>query len=170
MTGFAGRLAAAAAVLMVTTGCVQNQVTLTPRPIEPLVAPSVPKKLLDLSVGQEDVTAALERYRNSYVTNTALYSLRQGKLLQATLQISLLNELSERSPDFERSVVGQIGGSVPRVQRIGTDTVYLTRGTKQNVSIWFHDRYMFVLATRDEYPRPRTLLRAALAIDPGGSS
>ena len=42
----------------------------------------------------------------------------------------------------------------------------LTTGTKQQISIWFRDRYMFVLSVRDDYLQPRALLRAALEIKP----
>ena len=56
--------------------------------------------------------------------------------------------------------------SAPRTERLGTDTVYLTTGTKQSIAVWFKDRYLFVLATRADYDEPRTLLRKALEIQP----
>jgi hypothetical protein len=42
--------------------------------------------------------------------------------------------------------------------------VWLTTATKQTVAAWFVDETMYVLSIREDYPRPRTLVRAALEL------
>ena len=59
-----------------------------------------------------------------------------------------------------------MGGVVPKKVHLGHDVVYLTAGNQQRISVWFRGRYLFVLATRDDFDQPRTLLRQALDITP----
>ncbi len=135
--------------------------------IRQLDASIIPSELLGLPVTQEEQAATLARAERSYVGAVGLYSLRRDDLLQATLQVSEFNENANVSdPKFRGSLLGQIGGSKPKAVRMGKDTVYLTTGTRQRISIWFRDRYLFILSTRDEYTQPRTLLREALEIQP----
>lgn len=127
----------------------------------------VPAEILGLKVEAEDLGTELKRARPSYVEGVRLFSLRAKKLLVATLQVSLLREESDwRSSSFRRAVVNQIGGSAPKSQRMSGMTVWLTTGTKQRISIWFKERYLFVMSVREDFDRPRTLLRTALEIDP----
>lgn len=127
----------------------------------------LPPEFLGLKVAKEDVSGALASSKRSYVDATTLYSLRTGDLLQATLQVSRFTESSEHTTTkFRNSLLNQIGASRPRSVRVGDDTVYLTTGTKQQLAVWFRGRYMLVLATREDYPTPRTLIRKALEVDP----
>ena len=127
----------------------------------------LPPEFLGLKVAKEDVSGALATSKRSYVEATTLYSLRTEDLLQATLQVSRFTPESDfGSERFRQSLLSQIGGSRPRAVRVGTDTVHLTTGTKQQLAVWFRDRHMLVLATREDFDRPRTLLRAALAVKP----
>jgi hypothetical protein len=124
-------------------------------------------EFMGLKVSKEDISAALARGKQSYVEATTLYSLRTGELLQATVQVSRFTPKSEfKTERFRQSLLNQIGGSTPRAVQIGKHTVYLTTGTKQQLAVWFRDRYMFVLATRDDFDKPRSLLRQALEVKP----
>lgn len=136
--------------------------------ISPVEGDLLPPEFLGLTVAKEDVSGALASTKRSYVEATTLYSLRTGDLLQATLQVSRFTESSEHTTTkFRNSLLNQIGGSRPRSVRVGEDTVYLTTGTKQQLAVWFRGRYMLILATREDYPTPRTLIREALQVDPG---
>ena len=136
--------------------------------IEQVEGDLLPSEFLGLKVAKEDVSGALATSKRSYVDATTLYSLRtEDDLLQATLQVSRFTPKSEyESRPFRNSLLNQIGGSRPRSVRVGDDTVYLTTGTKQQLAVWFRGRYMLILATREDYPTPRTLIREALAVKP----
>ena len=166
------RRAAVTALLgsVLLTGCAQSSVSskgTAGTAITPLAATALPPTLLGLTVRREDVHSSLEASRSTYITALSLYSLRKGKLLEATLQVSKVDEKTVKTvPNFQAAVAQSIGGTLPRVARIGNNHVYLTRGTRQRLSVWFRGAYFFVLSTRDDFPQPRTLLRTALAIDP----
>jgi hypothetical protein len=135
--------------------------------IKPVEGELLPSEFLGLQVAREDVSGALASSRRSYVEATTLYSLRSEDLLQATLQVSRFTAKSEHTtPKFRNSLLGKIGASQPRQVRVGDDIVHLTTGTKQQLAIWFRGRYMLILATREDYPTPRTLIREALQVDP----
>jgi hypothetical protein len=120
-----------------------------------------------LTASRENVRKALGSVQRSYVDATSLYSFRTGDVLQATLQVSRFSkEATTDKASFHTQVVGKIGSTVPQAFKVGTDTVYLTTGKRQNIAVWFRDRYLFVLAVREEYDQPRTLLRQALEIRP----
>lgn len=134
--------------------------------VQSLPAELVPAGLGGLEVRAED-TSVVQGTKRPFVEAVGLYSLRSSDLLQATLQVSRFTKESEvTKPAFRTAVVGQIGSTAPRVFRMGDDTVYLTTGRRQSVAVWFKERYLFVLSTREEYERPRSLLRQALEITP----
>lgn len=127
----------------------------------------VPSELLGLTATEEDVSQNLASTGRTYVDGAALYSLRSEDVVQATIQVLRFNEDAKiEDPDFRGSLVAQIGGATPDVGRLGKDRVYFVRGVKQRLSLWFRDDHLFVLSTRDEYDKPRTLLRSALEIQP----
>lgn len=133
--------------------------------IEELPADAVPNELLGLQGTQEDIGETLATTKRAYIDAIGLYSYRRDELLQATLQVSRFNDDADwDSPAFRRSVVGQIGGSVPKRVRVGDEAVYLTTGTKQTLAMWFRGRHLLVLAVREDYDQPRSLLREALEI------
>jgi hypothetical protein len=136
--------------------------------IEQLPADVVPAELLGLKATQEDMTASLAGSKDSYVDGVGLYAYRsQDDLLQATLQVSkFIDDARYRDAGFRSSVVAKIGGSVPRLVRLGDQRVYLTTGSKQQIAVWFRDDYLFVLSSRDDFTQPRALLREALDIRP----
>ncbi|HEX2850334.1 MAG TPA: hypothetical protein VHN98_07265 [Acidimicrobiales bacterium] len=132
-----------------------------------LPAGFLPSEVLGLAVAPEDVSAQIKGVDRSYADAVGMYSFRSDDLLQATLQVTKFNDRARwRSAAFRLQVVSQVGGSVPSPVKVGDDTVYLTRGTKQSLAIWFRGPYLFVLATREEYLRPRALLREMLKVKP----
>lgn len=123
-------------------------------------------EILGLEVAGEDVTEKIAGVERSYLNGMALYSLRENDIVKATLQIGRFNDDAEyRTSNFRRAIVNQIGGVRPQTVRLGDETVFLTKGTKQDITVWFRDRYMFVLAVRDDYEYPRSLIREALEIE-----
>ena len=124
----------------------------------------VPTSLAGLAVAAEDVGGAPD-VKNPFVDGVGLYSLREGELLQGTLQLSRFTESADsETARFRQSVVRQIGSTTPKAYRMGDRTVYLTAGKRQTIAVWFEGRYFFVLSTREEFPRPRALIREALEI------
>lgn len=124
----------------------------------------VPGELLGLRVVAEDIGGA-EHVKNPFVEGVGLYSLRDGELLQGTLQVSRFTEDADsEKARFRKSVVQQIGSTVPKAYRMGDRIVYLTAGKRQTIAVWFQGRHFFVLSTREEFERPRALLREALEI------
>ncbi|MDQ1374678.1 MAG: hypothetical protein QOJ09_2016 [Actinomycetota bacterium] len=135
--------------------------------VRALPADLVPSKINGLAVSSESVKKTIGGVKKSFVDETSLYSFRTGDTLQATLQISRFSkEAASNEASFHTQVVSKIGSTVPRAFRVGSDTVYLTTGKQQNISIWFRGRYLFVMAVRAEYEQPRTLLRRTLEIKP----
>jgi hypothetical protein len=133
--------------------------------IEQLPADLIPSELLGLQTKQEDIKSALASTKRAYLDSVGLYSFRREELLQATLQVSRFNDDADfERAGFRQAVVSQIGGSVPKRVRVGKDTVYLTTGTKQTLAMWYRGRNLLVLAVREDFGQPRTLLREALRI------
>lgn len=128
--------------------------------IETIEPSYLPGELLGLRVGKEDMAEVLTDVDRSYLDGLGLFSMRRGDLLEATLQVSRFGKDADHDdPDFRARLIQQIGSAQARPVRLGTHTVHLTRGTKQQISVWFDDRYMFVLAVRDDFELPRSLLR-----------
>lgn len=134
--------------------------------VEVFDASVVPAQLAGLTVAKEEVGGATQ-VKNPFVEAIGLYSLRDGELLQGTLQMSRFTaDADSEKPRFRASVVQQIGSTVPKRYRMGDRTVFLTSGKRQSIAVWFDGRYFFVLSTRDDFDRPRALLREALEIRP----
>lgn len=125
-------------------------------------------QVLDLKVEPETgKVSALRGVKQPYVDGVGLFSLRRDTQLEATLQVSRFTKGAKTgSKVFRESVIQQIGSTKPREFRMGNDEVFLTTGRRQSVSIWFKDKYLFVLSVRDEYSQPRALLRSALEVEP----
>ena len=162
----AGALVVILAVL--TAGCGGGDEAAAPTKIEVLPTDLLPASMAGLRVAAEDVEKTVKgAKRQSYLDSVGLYSFRtEDELLQATLQVSRFDDVARYTdPDFRQSVLLQIGSTVPRAFRMEDQTVYLSTGRRQNVVIWFKDKYLFVLSTREEFGRPRTLLREAINLD-----
>ena len=125
--------------------------------------------MLGLNVGQESVGKTLAQVTQAeYTTDTTLYSFRDPtKLLQATLQISEFRRGTPASShNFQLAIVGQMGGSTPELLTLGPTTVYVTTLKGLVIAIWFKPAYMFVLAVRNTFHQPKSLLRVALGVNP----
>jgi len=164
------RLSAAALVLVLavlTAGCGGDD-TAAPTKIELLPNDLLPASMAGLRVDAEDIEETVKGgKRQSYLESAGLYSFRtDDDLLQATLQVSRFDEKARFTDnDFRQSVLLQIGSTVPRSFRMSDQTVYLSTGRRQNVVIWFKGEYLFVLSTREEFGRPRSLLREAIDLE-----
>jgi hypothetical protein len=135
-------------------------------PITPTSANLLPRTILGLTVKRENVKSRVGGVKKAYVEQTGLYSLRKGKELQATLQISTFNDKADvRDRAFRLAIVNQIGSTQPRAFRMGNQTVYLTSSKRQSVAVFFHKRSLAVLSTLDTYDQGRSLLRALLELD-----
>ena len=163
-------LGAVLAAAVALAGCARSDASVDPTPgkaIKALEVPNLPADLLGLKLAPEDVSEDLAKVPSAFIDSLSLYSLRKDELVMATLQVSRFNDGADVKADkFRQTVVNQIGSSAPRTVRLGSQTVYLTTGTKQSIGVWFKGRHLFVLATRADYDEPRTLLRKALEITP----
>lgn len=154
------------ATLLVTGACGDEAAPLGASKVERFDDTIVPDELFGLRVATEEVGGAQD-IKDPYVEGVGLYSLREGELLQGTLQVSRFSaDADAEKPRFRQSVVQQIGSSVPRRYRMADNTVYLTSGKRQTIAVWFRGRYFFVLSMRDEFQQPRSLLREALEVQP----
>lgn len=135
------------------------------RAIEPLDADALPRTLLGLEVGREDISEILDAAKRPYLEAAALYSLREGEELQATLQIGrFADDTDHDDEDFRETLLGTVGGGSIRELRVGDGAVYLTTGDRQQVAVWFQGEHLLILSTREEYEKPRSLLREALGL------
>jgi hypothetical protein len=166
-------LVVAAALALLATGCTDDVTpassgALGKGKIAQLDAAAIPATIGGLAVTREDLGARIEQIDKSYAEAAALYGLRTpDQTLQATLQVTRLTAKSRfKDPKFLAELRGKIGSGVNVTTHLGDQVVYLQSGTNQRLAIWSRDRYLFVLATRNDYGRSRTLLRTALDLQP----
>ena len=159
-------LAIALATLVAAPACGEPDTSAAAAEVGTIPESMVPAELGGMAVAPEDV-AVVKETKRPFVDAVGLYSLRRDDLLQATLQISRFTEDSKAdTAKFRNGVVSQLGSTTPRVFRMGDQQVYLTTGRRQSVAVWWKDRYLFILSSREEFETPRALLRAALEIEP----
>lgn len=127
---------------------------------------AVPLEVDGLKVEKEDIEETLETAQRPYLSAAALYSFREEELLQATLQIGRFSD--DVDPDDEEFIDGLVSrvGSSARQFRIGQKTIWMTGANAQTLSVWFDDRHMYVLSTREGFEGGRALLRKAVEIQP----
>jgi hypothetical protein len=128
----------------------------------------LPPEVLGLKVTKEDVGETLKKKQGAYwVEVVGLFSMREGDLMRAALQVSRFRgDTPYRSDQFKRSVIGLIGGSAPQTVKVGKQNLYMTRGNQQVVFVWFQERGFFVLTTHSGYLQSRTLLRTIIDLAP----
>jgi hypothetical protein len=98
------------------------------------------------------------------ITGGTLYSFRLGKTLYATLEVAKLKPgVNAKSSGFQQNVVGQIGSSVMRPRKYGTQVVWLGTANRGAVFCWFKGSYLHVLLTHD-IKDPDPLLQAVLPL------
>ncbi len=143
--------------------------TATPTPSAAQAQHGPPATMLSLNVKKEDIAKVLAgETRALYVDRVALYSLREtSNLLEATIEIGHFRSGTQwASEDFQLSIVGQLGSSVPVLVRVGSNIVYLTSSKGLTIAIWYGGGYMLALAIRNTFTQPKELLRQALEINP----
>ena len=135
--------------------------------VEALDADFLPEQVLGLDVGKEDLPTGIEDVRASYLDAVSLFSMRSDEQLQATLQVGRFRDSVDfDDAGFRRGLLTQIGSTRPQAVRLGDRTVYMTSGLEQRLAIWFAGDHMLILGTRQEFERPRTLLREMLELQP----
>jgi hypothetical protein len=134
--------------------------------IEPIPPEALPDHVQELTVRVEDMGKQLALAEDTYVQSAGVFSLRAGELVQATLQVTRLTDDFDYHDAVKRtSLANRLGGSRAEILRLGDDVVYLTQGQRQQVALWFRGAYLYLLSTRRDYSKPRSLLRSALEID-----
>lgn len=133
--------------------------------IEPVTI-ELPDQILGLKVTEEDVSSSLEALKGrTYLESLGLFSMREGDLLRATLQVGRFNSLARaRSKEFRREIAGLAGA--PEELRLGTAEVSQISGNQQTSYIWFESNGFFVLTVHRDFPFGRTLLRKLIEMDP----
>jgi hypothetical protein len=127
-----------------------------------LPAQVVGLKLVPEQLEEED----LQTIDRPYIDNLAVFSLREGELLRATLQVARFNRAARPEDDgFRGQILGLLGGQRPFDIVVGDTEVNATTGTSENVFAWFGGRGMFILSVQQDYPFPRTLLRRLIERD-----
>jgi hypothetical protein len=154
---------------LVGGGCGDDEpatVGLSGKDIGALDEESMPSEVLGMRVTKEDISDALSEAKGSYVRGAALYAFRSADLLQATLQVSQFSgDADTTSPKFRAALVNQVGGTRAQQVRVGKANVYLTRGNQQRIAVWFEDEFFYVLSTREDFDKPRGLLREVLELE-----
>jgi hypothetical protein len=154
-------------VAALSAACGSNSPTgVSGNAIKPIAADKVPDHILGLEVHEENVKNTLAQAKDTFVQAASIYSLRRASLVQATLQVSVLTDkFNYKSGRQKASLADKIGGARAEPFRLGSETVYLTNGIRQRIAVWFRGRNLFVLSSREDFDKPRGLLRAALEID-----
>ena len=137
------------------------------RTIAPLDADALPATVLGLDIEREDISEILDATKRPYLEAASLYSMREEDELQATLQIGRFADgTAYEDEEFRATLLNTVGGGAVRELRVGDDEVFLTTGDRQQIAIWFRGQDLLILSTREEFERPRTLLREALGLQP----
>lgn len=115
---------------------------------------AVPDRLGELDVVLEkDATKELGAVstERTYVDEGWVYGLRLADELKAIYQvIRLTADARPQDLEFRRDVLGQIGGTLERPERIDSTLVYEGSSGEQRMFMWFEGRYLQVLIIRDE--------------------
>ena len=162
-----GIAAALVAVSIVVGACGNDAPKGVPgNKVKPIAARSFPSTILGLEVHEEDVKNNLAEAKNTYASQASLYSLRNENIVVATLQAMKLTDKFDYKSAREREALAvKIGGGRAEDYRVGSDTVYITQGQRQRIALWFRGRDLFVLSVRQDFDRPRSLIRETLGIN-----
>ena len=128
-----------------------------------------PQTIGGLVVGREDPCGDFQASNPSRALDAvSLFSLREPtQLLIATLEVGRFSAQAPLSdPSFRQGVISQIGSTEPEALWLGGTEVFATSTTGLTLISWFRGRYLFILAVRDNYSEPKSLVRDALRIEP----
>ncbi|MCW2544230.1 MAG: hypothetical protein JWM40_1782 [Frankiales bacterium] len=164
----AAAIAAVAVLAVVTSGCGKQVLGGTAgADIKALPASTLPREISGLTVKQESITKPLKQTKHSYADAIGFYSLRQDKVVQATVQVSQLGpEARLEDEGFRQQLVDQSSPGTAVPLTIGESTVMQSTGTKATVSIWFSQERMVLLTVLSTYDGARGLLEQTLAALP----
>ena len=154
---------AACALLLFLPACGGESEAVPRRPPTKAVV-TLPSQILGLKVVEENVTGDIKGISGTYLDSLGLFSFREeNDLLRSTLQVGRFNDVAEpQRKRFRDAIITQLGSTVPIQLRVGTNDVWLTSGTEQNIFTWFDSKGFYVLSIRSDYSFPRTLLRKLL--------
>ena len=125
---------------------------------------SLPSALDGLTVQAESDKADLGNTAGTYAEAVGFWSLRQKRLVEATLEVVKLAATTPQTSGFRASLVNQITGGIPSEVRLSNHDVYLANGIGSGTSTWFDGDYLYILTTRSQFATPRSLLEATLAV------
>jgi hypothetical protein len=125
---------------------------------------AVPSELAGLRAQEEDVGKSFKQAgRRAFVSSVHMWTLREGTRLRATLEVArFADDAPAATDDFRRQVAGQIGGSEPRVRKIGDDKVFVAAGNRQVYYTWFRGRHLILLSIPATARDAKSLARAAV--------
>jgi len=142
------------------SGCGDDAEQVEAATVADAAADFLPASLRGLRVEREALPERLASTTRSYLDSMGLYSLREGEELAATMQVGRFSDDARvEDSEFRRDIVNQLGSSQPRAFRMGDQVVHLTTGDQQRVAVWFEDRFLLILAVRDDFEGFRGLLR-----------
>ena len=127
-------------------------------------ASALPSSLDGLRVQSESDKTAVAHASGSYAKAVGFFSLRQSRLVEATLEIVQLLPSAPNTSGFRRSLVNQVTGGIPSQVRLSGHNVYVAAGIGSATSTWFDGRVLLILTTRSQFTTPRALLEAALGL------
>lgn len=153
---------------LLLSGCGKEELGGTPgKQIKVLPASTIPPKLAGLTVKQEKVNKALEKAKHSYVNAVGFYSLRKGKVVQGTLQISQFGPEARLGDEgFRTQIVQEASPGAPEDVNVGGKIIQQSAGTKSTVSVWFSQGRMVILTVLKTYTGARGLLEQAVVALP----
>lgn len=158
-------VAAVVASALLLTGCGGKEPLggTAGKDIKVLPASTVPSPLAGLTVKQETVTKALAKAKHSYVNAVGFYSLRKGKVVQGTIQVSQFGpEARLDDKGFRTQIVQEASPGAPEDVNVGGKVIQQSVGTKSAVSVWFSKDRMVILTVLKTYTGGRGLLEQAL--------
>jgi hypothetical protein len=151
------------AVLVLFAGACASERVVQAQAI-PVKADAMPSSLLGLTAAEEDVSKPFkEAGDRAFITGVRMWSLRQGTRLRATLEVArFAPDAPSTTEAFRKSVAAQVGGSAPRLRKIGDDEVYVASGNRQVYYTWFRGVHLVLLSVPADTTNGKALLRAAL--------
>ena len=128
-----------------------------------------PATMGGLVVGREDPCGDFQASNPSRALNAvALFSMREPtQLLIATLQVGRFSSAAPLGDSgFRDDVISQIGSTAPEPLWLDGHEVFATSTTGLVLICWFKSRYLFILAVRNNFDQPKSILRDALKVNP----
>jgi hypothetical protein len=160
-------------VVSILAVAVLSERTSTPATAAPVRLPDrvAPAAVGDVRLVRE--TSTESAFRGTLATDGRVYSLRQGDVVQGSLQVTALGSATDtRSPRVRDQLVSGFSGGRFRPARIGDERIYRLDLPEQTLLLSFsrdgHSYYLLV--ARAAYPGADRLFTAVLAYSRGEST